>query len=174
MAAKKPTDAQERSVSSRRSFTKKGIGEASMPPLTSLMDAMTIILLFLLKSFSAEEAISSGGKDLQLAQSNTEVHAEKSVSLSISKNAILLSNTIVAKMDDVKKQEELKIENLAARLTEMANTAKSIEQTHGIPFKGEVSIQVDQTISYDVLLKVLFTAAQAEFSKQRLLVIRNE
>lgn len=173
MAAKTASASLERGVTKRRSFSKNKM-EPGLPPLTSMMDAMTIILLFLLKSFSAEGSIVSSSKDLHLATSDTDVKAERSLSLSISKNAILIDDKPVILMIEVSSSKEIMIEKLFTFLEKQAELQKRIEQSTGRPFKGEVTIQVDKDVNYDSLLKVLFTTAQAEYSRQRLLVIRNE
>ncbi|KAA3602772.1 MAG: biopolymer transporter ExbD [Calditrichaeota bacterium] len=173
MAAKTASASLERGATKRRNFSKNK-SEPGLPPLTSMMDAMTIILLFLLKSFSTEGSIVSASKDLQLAISDTDIKAERSMSLSISRNAILIDDKPVVLMSEVHSSDQLMIDKLYTFLEKQAELQKKVEQSTGRPFKGEVTIQVDKDVNYDSLLKVLFTSAQAEYSRQRLLVIRNE
>ena len=60
--------------------------------LTSMMDAMTIILLFLLKTFSTSEAIVTPSSDMRLPYSLSVEEPHDELTVSVTRENILVAN----------------------------------------------------------------------------------
>ncbi len=156
--------------------------------ITAMLDLMTIILVFLLKSLSASSASIPQSKDLALPSSiiTTEA-AQEGVVIVISKTQILVGddpNPVVllpgpeqlaqSGVDTKYKRSgpnDMYIVPLANALSNARDTDKKIRAAKGQDTSSsEAVIVADATTPYRLLLEVLFTAGQAEFGKYHLMV----
>lgn len=156
--------------------------------ITSMMDMMTIILVFLLKSYSTDDISVSGNDDLQLPISTALKRPKLAVNVIVSQRDILVDGEPVVQLieevgDDGKPtwrvpDDEIrgsKIVSLFDKLTQKAETSKRLgERTSSdeLDFKGEVLLQVDKRLPFKVVRDVMFTAGQAQFSQFRFVVIK--
>ncbi len=139
--------------------------------LNSMMDMMTIILLFLLKSFSTSGAIVTPSKELHLPASFQGQSPTKQLTVSIAKTKILVNDQKVVDMANIAK-EMMIIPPLKKQLDYYAQKEKELEQEVGKPFSHEVIIEGDKEIPFEVLLKVMYTCSHSDFYKMRLLTIK--
>jgi biopolymer transport protein ExbD len=156
--------------------------------ITAMLDLMTIILVFMLKSMAASSASIPQSKDLTLPDSviTTEA-AQEGVVILISKSQILVGdnpNPIVtlpsreqlaqSGVDSRFKRSgpnDLYIVPLANALSHARETDKAIRAAKGMdPSSSEAVIVADATTPYRLLIEVLFTAGQSEFGKYHLMV----
>ncbi len=141
--------------------------------LNSMMDMMTIILLFLLKSFSTEGALVTPSEQLRLPESLMGLQPKKQVTVSIAKDVILVNDIPLLEVKDIPKDAVI-ISGLAGKLDEYAEKERELEVEVGKPFTHEVIIEGDQKIPFELLFKVMYTCSQSEFYKMRLLTIKKE
>jgi len=139
--------------------------------MNSMMDMMTIILLFLLKSFSTEGALVTPSEQLRLPQSVQGEKPKKELSVSVAKELILVNDVIVATTDDIQ-DDMLLIEPLRRKLAEYAQQEVELQNSIGKEFTHIVNIQGDEKIPFEVLFKVMFTCSKSDFYKMRLLTIK--
>jgi biopolymer transport protein ExbD len=74
-----------------------------VPPklmLTSMMDMFTIILIFLIFSFSENPENMQLGDDLELPSSNTEAEYSKAIKIILSKKDLRINDEIMAEVQD--------------------------------------------------------------------------
>jgi biopolymer transport protein ExbD len=172
--AKKIERAKIRAVLRRR--------EAKQPhTITSLMDALTIILCFLLKSVGSEPMNISQNDDLRLPKSTTSLNPESdTVAITVTAKSILVGDRHVVDVKEgaVDKSRKKGGENsfmitpLFDGLTEEANHQKQIAKISGADFEGMTAIVSDQNTPYRLLLEVMYTAGQAEFGKFKFAVVK--
>ncbi|MFZ0390529.1 MAG: biopolymer transporter ExbD [Calditrichia bacterium] len=136
--------------------------------LNSMMDMMTIILLFLLKTFSTTGQIMTPSEDLKLPYSASQEQPRKELNVSVTRHNIMVANTIIMDLDDVPADQNL-IQPLYARLSEMAEESRQDEINYGKPFSHEVIVQADENTPFRILVKVLYTCGQSDYNKLRLL-----
>lgn len=154
------------------SKSKKNMGkEEGSLNLNSMMDMMTIILLFLLKSFSTEGALVTPSEQLHLPVSIQQEKPKKQVTVSIARDVLLVNDQPLIPIKDIPEQE-LMIPELAGKLAEYAVKERALEVEVGKEFTHEVIIEGDKRIHFDILLKVMFTCSKSDFYKMRLLTIR--
>ena len=135
----------------------KSDGELNM---NSMMDMVTIILLFLLKTYSTEGNLNSGAEDLKLPESYTFVKPVKAPNVSVSQSVIMVGDRVVMNVADV--GEEQMITRLANPLRAEADAAKQVEE-YGGEFKNEVLLIIDKETPFDLLTKVIYTCGKSEF-----------
>lgn len=139
-------------------------GELNM---NSMMDMVTIILLFLLKTYSTEGNLKSGADDLKLPESYRAIKPVKATSITVSQSVIMIGDRFVMNVTDV--GDEMMISSLASPLRVAADGAKQVEE-YGGEFKNEVLLIMDQNTPFDILTKVIYTCGKSEFYNIKLMV----
>ena len=130
--------------------------------LNSMMDMMTIILVFLLKSYG-EEPIT--------ILPNTDVPISTGIFLLGTRILDLSEGKVPA---NFKKggEQGLIIEPLEATLRQEVEKLKGLAQASGKQFDGDMTIIADQSTNYRLLVEVMQTAIGTEFKKFRFAVIQ--
>ena len=155
-----------------------GSGESKLN-LTSMMDMFTIILLFLLKTYSTEGQLISPSEHLTLPKSTVEQLPEVGLDLVVSKQVIMVNHEVVAQMADVSQDAPGVVENgvilpLQERLKYYATQAQRMETEYGVKFSGKVTIQGDKDLHYQELVKVMRTCGLSDHPNMRLVVYKKE
>lgn len=148
--------------------------------ITSLMDAMTIVLVFLLMNYSVDPIRVDASDDLRLPPSTTEINVQPSASLTITAVGIVVNDKVVVPVKDglVDKafkggdEAALQIQPLFEALNEAAQTQKDIAQRIGSKFEGLLTVIAHQETPYRLITEVLYTAGQAEFQKFKFAVLK--
>jgi biopolymer transport protein ExbD len=139
--------------------------------LISMMDMFTIILVFLLKTFTVEGNLIQPSEQLTLPTSTVDIPAEVALDLVVSQQWIMVNSEPVMQMKNVISSTELSIlEPLQKVLQSYAVEAKKMEQKYGIPFSGKVVIQGDKKLPFHAITKIMATCGQSEYPNMRLLV----
>jgi len=148
-------------------------GRASLQ-LTSMMDMFTIILVFLLKSFSVEGSMIQPSEHLTLPFSSTQKPPEVGLDVTVDQKWILVNNQPVEAVSNVDKVNGLIIPRLYDRLLIYAREAQRMERQYGVKFTGKATIQGDKNLPYRILVKVMATCGRAQYPNMRLVTYRRE
>ena len=140
--------------------------------MNSMMDMMTIILLFLLKSFSTEGALVTPSEELRLPTSIQGEKPKKEINVSVAKEVIMVNDIVIASLDEIPK-DQMMISPLALKLAEYAQKERELEIEVGKEFTHEIIIQGDENMPFELLFKVMFTCSKSDFYKMRLLTIKS-
>ena len=155
---------------------RRKVDEAKLE-ITSLMDIMTIILVFLLKSYSTEDIQIAPSEDLRLPVSSAAQAPELAINAVISQSAILIDGVEVVAVDGGAVGDEYKrgtlISPLFDILKEKADEAKAIaESRQTIKFSGRILLQCDRNIPFSLVREVMYTAGQAQFAEFKFVVYK--
>ena len=97
--------------------------------LTSMMDMMTIILVFMIKNMDAEGQLLTQAENLILPISTSKVQPkEVSLTVVVDANYVLVDNEQVVPTADVLAQEDL----LVTKVDEVLKDRRAIEQEHAL------------------------------------------
>ncbi|HID38726.1 MAG TPA: hypothetical protein EYP36_04335 [Calditrichaeota bacterium] len=140
--------------------------------MNSMMDMMTIILLFLLKSFSTEGALVTPSEELRLPISQQGEKPNKELSVTVSKSMIMVNDQIIVPDMSAVPKDQMIIAPLANKLAEYAQQERDLEIDVGKEFTHQVNIQGDEKLPFEILFKVMFTCSKTEFYKMRLVTIK--
>ena len=141
------------------------------PQLTSLVDVMTILLIYLLKSFSAEGEIITVSNDLILPESSAQKRPELRVVLTVNNKYILVENKKVADVQEILTSDELIIPGLEQWLKIRREATERIgEHSTNTKFKGEITIQGDKRIHFNLIKKIMYTCGQQGYNNFSLAV----
>lgn len=137
---------------------------AIRPQLTSLIDVMTILLVFLIQNFSVEGNLITPSADLTIPTSSVETRPEMMVSVQISEDEIMVDGKSLARISDYAEREEFMIEPLFNRMKlEKEKTTDS-----------KLMLEADRELPFNVIKRVAFTCNKAGFSDFSVLVYQEE
>ncbi|HEX7665562.1 MAG TPA: biopolymer transporter ExbD [Polyangiaceae bacterium] len=170
----------------RKAIKKNAIEpEINFLNITAMMDMMTIILVFLLKSMSSSSASIPQSADLTIPNSVLTTEAsEDGVKVVISKSQIVVDdNPVVPVPADATHGVEgkykrsgpndLYIAPLANALQSWRDRDKQVKAATGKAGAGSEAIIIcDKDAPYRLLVEVLYTLGQTEFSKFHLMVLQ--
>ncbi len=156
--------------------------------ITAMMDMMTIILVFLLKSLSSSTASLPQSQDLQLPKSimTTEPTSEpEGLALIVSKSQIIVGESVVCPVPPDAAQYGIEgkykrgsrndyfIVPLGSALQSWRDADKRIRMATGKdPSHSEAIIIADSLTPYRLLTEVMYTLGQTEFSKFHMMVLQ--
>jgi biopolymer transport protein ExbD len=132
------------------------------PQLTSLIDVMTILLVFLIKSFSVEGELVTPSRDLTLPVSSARQTPAPAPAVVITQREILVDGAALAPVRSLARSDSMLIEPLFKKLDEM-------KKAYGASAR-EVMIQADRDILFAIVKKVMFTCSRAGFDEFTVLV----
>jgi biopolymer transport protein ExbD len=162
-------------VSKSSVHPKKARGERNLktvkPQITSLVDIMTVLCMFMLQSFSSENQIVTETKNLILPESSAKKHPQLTVTLKINNSEIAAEDMIVARVDEALGSEDLVIPGLYQWLEKRRlETEKLSQYSSKTKFKGDITIQADKRIRFRLLKKIMYTCGQQGFNNFSLAV----
>jgi len=164
--------------------------EVNFLNITAMLDIMTIILVFLLKSLGESSNAIPQSDDLRLPTSvtKTDPHQE-GVTLTISKSQILVGDQKIIPLPGRESQaqtgvgaqhkrggpNDLYIVPLGNVLQTARRTDVSVRRAKGLdPSTSEAIIIADRGTPYRLFIEVLFTLGQSEFGKYHLMVMQSK
>lgn len=148
--------------------------------ISSLMDILTILLLFLILSFDSQEANVKPPKNIELAASRSELQVKLAVKLTVSQEDIQVEEQVACRLGPggTFKKSDLDKSNLVKPLLKELQRHKARLQS-GSTAAGEedeseiVYLEVGRGVKYDLVDRILKTSATAGFTKFRLAVHRS-
>ncbi|NOK20401.1 ExbD/TolR family protein [Corallococcus carmarthensis] len=169
----------------RRALTRKkrkereAASEVKELNITAMMDMMTIILVFLLKSFASSSAAITASEDVRPPVSSTRATPKDTVAITITPKNILVGDREVVRLINGRIPEtEVKdrlVFGLDAQLKKEVAKLKYIEERNpAAPFTHELSVIADKMVPYDLLLTVLYTAGENELLNYRFIVLQRD
>ena len=140
-----------------------------------MMDILTVLLLFLLKSFVAEGEVVTPAPGVNLPTSTSPELPEATLVLAISEENLLLGDRLVGEVSAIAEQNPMTIEPLAALLVEARDQSDEIARLQGREEQstGRITIQGDREIPFRVLQKVMYTCQQSGYASISLAVIKS-
>lgn len=142
--------------------------------MTSMMDILTVLLLFLLKSFVVEGEVITPVAGVELPESSSEVTPESAVVIAIFEDNIMIDSELVASVSAEIAEGDLVIEALADRLEATRARSEKIAAARGedpAQFAGRVAIQGDRNIEFAILQRVMYTCNVGGYENVSLAVV---
>lgn len=158
--------------------------------ITAMLDIMTIILVFLLKTLGESSAAVPQSDDLRLPQSvMKKAPSQEGVLVTISKSQILVGDEkilglpgreslVQAGVDARHKRSgpnDLFIVPLGNALMAARRTDIAVRRAKGLdPSSSEAIVIADKGTPYRLLMEVLFTLGQSEYGKYHLMTMQSK
>ncbi len=132
------------------------------PQLTSLIDVMTILLVFLIQNFSSEGQLVTASDNLTLPMSSIQTNPEMMVTVSITTDAVLVGGEKIVDLSVFAEESEYIIPELLEAMER--EQSKSLSPT--------MMLQADKELPFNIIKRVAFTCNRAGFSDFSILVFQ--
>lgn len=163
--------------------------------LVAMMDMMTILLVFLLKSYSVSAMSIPVGGEMSIPMSSHLINPEEAVKLTITKTntpdaviavdeeaVVKLTPDTMSKIQASTKSRRYLIPELHKALTAKAKKVKDMAAaqakagggTAKVEFDRKILVLCDKETPYWLIMSVLFTSAEAEFDQYQLVALRQQ
>jgi biopolymer transport protein ExbD len=141
------------------------------PQLTSLIDLMTVIVIYLVQSFSTEGQIITVSKDLTLPESSAKKPPVLNVNIIVTGRFVMAEDVKVASVEEILATDDMVIPGLYDWLGKRREmTERIVQYSTKTTFKGDVTIQGDKRIRFRLLKKIMYTCGQQGFNNFNLAV----
>ena len=189
--APKPASIVTYKAALRRAIRRNAVEpEINFLNITAMLDIMTIILVFLLKTLGESSAAVPQSDDLKLPISIVKSPpGQEGVLVTISKSQIIVGDAKVLTLPGRESTaqtgvgarykrggpNDMYIVPLGSALQSARRTDKAVRAAKGLdPSSSEAIIIADQTTPYRLFIEVLFTLGQSEFGKYHLMVMQGK
>jgi biopolymer transport protein ExbD len=149
--------------------------------INSLLDVLSVILVFLMKSYSTTSVQVKPSKELQVPFTHSANPVEDSTVIGLTGKHVLMNDVPVVTLDNTKVPEAdlahagLLIQPLFEKLREEVELQRKIAQTNKKKeFKGIVTIISDRHTPFPLLTQAMYTAGQAEFGQFKFVLIKGD
>jgi len=144
-------------------FGKKKSGYSSLN-LTPMVDMFTIIVIYLLQNFSTDGDVLFMTKDIQMPSITSTVHLDRAPVVSVSNESVSVDGQKVLDVAELTRDATMNVPALEDVMNEKKRNIKQSAGGGEDSFKGLVNFQVDKSVKFSVLKKVLFACNVAGFN----------
>jgi len=124
--------------------------------MVSLMDIFTILVFFLLVNATSAEVLQAPA-NIKLPDSTSKIEARETLMIIVNQKQIKLQGRTVVSTDNVLNNSQTIIKPLQAELKRLASKLSPKEKKQGVTILG------DKAVPYELIKKIMFTAASVEF-----------
>jgi biopolymer transport protein ExbD len=159
-------------------------GEIKELNIVAMMDMMTIILVFLLKSYQASAINVNMNEQLTVPQSTTQLHPQENITVTLSTKEVAVNErrvvevqggAIPASAKEGGRADAFYVGAIYDALKKEVEKQKTIARYNkDAPFTGRINVVADKRIPYRTLMEVLYTAGQAELGEYKFMVLKSE
>ncbi len=167
-----------------RRKAREAAGEIRELNIVAMMDMMTIILVFLLKSYQASAINVNMSEELTIPQSTTQLHPQENITVTVSAKEVAVNDRkvvdvqaglIPAAAKEGGRADAFYVGAVYEALKKEVDKQKYIARYNkDAPFAGRINVVVDKKIPYRTLMDVLYTAGQAELGEYKFMVLKND
>lgn len=149
--------------------------------ITSLLDILTILLVFLLQSYNSSGVIINVPDGIELPRSASDSLNNFGVNIQVSKTNIWVDDKEVLTAESATEGQVFdeggrRIVPLYNELIKIKETIKQSEKLspQAKKFSGLANLVVDKSLKYSYLKRVMYTAASAGFKEFKFVVLTEE
>ncbi|MCL2183074.1 MAG: biopolymer transporter ExbD, partial [Chitinispirillia bacterium] len=141
---------------------------------------LTIMLLFLLKNYSADGSILTNADNLVLPNSESKKKpTEVNLQIAVTQDMILLDNQAVVPTDDARNIPQEEADPIITKLEErlkvcLAQEEEMVRLGALNAVQGKVIVQVDKNIDFDVLFKLMNTCGKSGYNNMNFAVMERD
>ena len=148
--------------------------------ITSLIDYFSIVVIYLMKSYSGDGSILTNSDNLVLPNSNATQHPrDVNIQIAATSDMILVDNKPIVPTDDVRKIPPTDPDPIITKLKERLDKAYAQEQEMvklgaSNSVQGTIVIQIDKNVPFDVLFKIMNTCGKVGYNNMNFAVLSRE
>jgi biopolymer transport protein ExbD len=159
-------------------FTRRKKNQVFDIDITSLLDILTILLVFLLQSYNSSGVVINVPKGIELPRSASESLNHFGVNIQVSKTQIWVDDAEVVNSETsdsaaLYDEGNRRIIPLFNELVKIKETIKQAEKLSPEvkKFSGVANLVIDKTLKYDYVKRVMYTCAAAGFKEFKFVVL---
>lgn len=150
--------------------------EASLG-MTSLMDIVSIIVVYLLKSYASDPVLIQPISEQKIPMSKADSPIQQGVAVYVSNKELMFNEKkLVALKDGILDENAIKnkhlIQPLYDAMVEEAEKAKAMAEQTQTEWDGRAIIIGDQKLKFETLVDIMYTAGRAEYVEYAFCVIK--
>jgi biopolymer transport protein ExbD len=147
--------------------------------ITPMMDVFSILITFLLISYSTDPVVVDPREGLELPRSQTFAGLEEIPALSVTKTAVYVNDKKVADIVDgdipLSQRSQGAIQAVYDEMKIMKEAGDRIAQAQNRPERlGRVTMEMDKTLEFVIARRLMLSAQQAEFVTFNLMVFKEQ
>lgn len=166
-----------RSIRNKRRRVKSEVVDID---ITSLLDILVILLVFLLKSYNSSGVTLTIPAGIELPISKSETLNNAGVMIQVSKDKIYVDSKVV--LDTTNSPTQIydhgnrRIIPLFDELMKKINSVKTLSKQvpQAKPFSGLANLIIDKSLKYSYVKKIMYTCAEAGFKEYKFVVLSEE
>lgn len=145
--------------------------------MTSLMDIVSILVIYLLKSYASDPVVINPTAGQKIPFSSADASIQDGIPVFVTVRGItfmdkkLVTMTADGVVDPAMVQNHL-IGPLFDAFQEESDKAKALSENRGKEWEGRLIVVGDQSLKFSTLIDVLYTAGRAEFKEYTFCVIK--
>jgi len=146
--------------------------------ITSLLDILTILLVFLLQSYNSSGVIINVPKGIEIPKSTSESLNSFGVNVQVSKTQIWVDDKEILNTENQENKNIFdeggrRIIPLFDELVKIKEVIKQSEKasTEAKKFSGIANLVVDKSLKYEYLKRIMYTCAAAGFKEFKFVVL---
>jgi biopolymer transport protein ExbD len=152
-------------------------GEDGVLNITSLMDVVSIIVVYLLKTYGSDPVVIMPTAGQKIPMSNADAPIQEGVAVYVSTRAITFNNKKIVQLDDAGEVDPAALQGhligpLFDAMAEEADKAKQMAAAQGSEWSGVVILVGDQNLKFSTIVNVMYTAGRAEYREYAFCVIQ--
>ncbi len=165
--------------SARKASRRNRAEEEGKLNITSLMDIVSIIVIYLLKSYGSDPVLIMPTAGQKIPMSKADSPIQEGVPVYISKRSITFNNKKIVQIDENGDIDPAALQNhligpLYDAMAEESDKAKTMAANQGKEeWSGRIILVGDQTLKFATLVDVMYTAGRAEYREYAFCVIQN-
>jgi hypothetical protein len=145
--------------------------------LTSLMDIVSILVVYLLKSYASDPIVINPTAGQKIPFSSADAPIQDGIPVFVTTRGITFDSKKIVTMTPDGDIDPSQVQNhligpLYDMLAEEVDKAKQLSERQNKPWVGRVILVGDQDLKFSVLVDVMYTTGRAEFSEYSFCVIK--
>ncbi len=168
--------ARTRSIRNRKKRDKNRIVDID---ITSLLDILVILLVFLLRSYNSSGVTITVPKGIELPKSESISLNKPGVIIQVSKDKIYVDDQVIVNLEDKSSTKNIydegrrRIFPLYAELVRKKEKIKALHKQvpQARKFSGVTNLIIDKSIKFSYVKKILYTCAAAGFREYKFVVL---
>jgi hypothetical protein len=143
--------------------------------MTSLMDIVSIIVVYLLKSYASDPMMITPIAEQKIPISVMDTKIKEGVAIYVSSRELIFNEEQVAtlkdgELDPTSVQGHV-IQELYTKLEEERDKSREIFESRGEEWVGRIILIGDEAVKFSTLVDIMYTAGRLEFSEYSFCVI---
>lgn len=144
--------------------------------LTSLMDIVSIIVVYLLKSYASDPITITPIAEQMIPMSRMDAPLKEGVAIYVSGRELIFNEESLAVLTEGELDPNLVqghvIRPLFEKLEEETEKSKQVFESRGEEWVGHIILVGDQSVKFSTLVDLMYTAGRLEYSEYSFCIIQ--